>query len=578
MENTIDRRNEDIEETKDNLNLSSKFAEEKKEEFKPENKSNEQIRISEQNAYLPEFSEEKPITSNTNTINKLDRDELDDDVEGELKEAMNDISRLPECKMKLPQNQLICEEYKQLINNSPLTMENTDVINNINIISENKLKSWINDGLTEEQEKELRDKEKHKVLENYFDVPPNLLDILENINTLSNKIRQEEVVYEDIVFEETELKGTKNLIDFLMNEMYFQASNLFNFNLKTNLDPTINPKPNTTSILNTKRLKYQIGKDIIRIGKPININGIDVLLTDIAKFKTEYIRCDFYNQILMDIMDKYDLIIDKNIITIIDICLIQQLISLLSDTIVRTIVTLELIQNSKKREYSYTIVLTEEEKYIIVSLKQYFISLKNLNLYPDFNTIPDSGELVTTLKINLNNINYNLSYDSNNINDSSNYSLFVSFNINGDNIPLTDPSKLIEEQNNRRFQQNNEEDINNINNNSNNSRYMQNIRNVGSNAVEYAKENPGSVAAAAGVSSVLAAGVGTILALGLLGGKTKKRLRKKRLTKNRINKGKRKGSKKRKTKVTQKQIFINNKLTKRHNKHNKHRKTYKKKL
>jgi len=50
------------------------------------------------------------------------------------------------------------------------------------------------------------------------------------------------------------------------------------------------------------------------------------------------------------------------------------------------------------------------------------------------------------------------------------------------------------------------------------------MTNIGTNAVNYVKENPGSVAAATGISSVLAAGVGTLFAVGILGGKTKKRL------------------------------------------------------
>ena len=602
MEKLIDRRQEDIEETKDYLEPGYKVPENKVPENKvpenkvPENKVAEnkvaennvvENNVAEEKDFKPEFSEKKPININTGEGEDSGLNEEEEDIDGskgELKEVMRDISRLPECKMKIPQNQQICEEYKQFIHNSPLTLENTEVIDSINIISENKLKSWIKDNLTQKQEEDLREKEKHKFLEKYFDVPPNLLQILENIYALSNKIRQEDVVYEDIVFNETELKGTKNLLDFLMNAMYFQMSYLFNFNLKTNLDPTINPKPDTTSILNTKVLKGQIGKDILRIGKPININGVDILQADINKFKSDFGRCDFYNQILMDFMDKYDLTIDKNIITIIDICSIQQIISLLSDTFVHSISKLELLQGGTKRDYSYTIVLTEEEKYIIISLKQHFISLKNLNSYSDLRDIPDSGELITKLKINLNNINYNLSYDSDN-NDISNYSLFVSFNIKGDTIPLIDSSKLIEEQNRRRFlrdQQNNDDNydqssISDLTDNSDSlaeylqqfrrNGYVQNIRNAGSNAVEYAKENPGSVAAAAGVSSVLAAGVGTILALGLLGGKTKKRLHKKRLTKNNKFKGKRKGSKKRKRKITKRQIntkhVINKKLTKR---------------
>ena len=89
------------------------------------------------------------------------------------------------------------------------------------------------------------------------------------------------------------------------------------------------------------------------------------------------------------------------------------------------------------------------------------------------------------------------------------------------------------------------------------SRVKNEIVNIGKNVTDFTKENPGSVAAGVGVTTVLASGVGTMFAMGLLGGKTKKRLYKKRSKRN-IN---------RKTKRTYKKRAIrkNNSLIRKNN-------------
>jgi hypothetical protein len=257
-------------------------------------------------------------------------------------------------------------------------------------------------------------------------------------------------------------------------------SNLHNFLTKVIFYTFAKSDVFKDNMLDITKIKTQLGKDLHRI-KKIRINGVDIPKQELLKFADvgEYDKeVDFYNLLIMNSIDKQNIPINLNTINIIDICSIQQIIQFVSDLFLSELINKGILQQGG--DILLNIVLTKENQYIEFGI----IS----NLLDRENPEKSWGKFDCVLKMNL----FDLSYS----------------------VKLIITNNTLQEN-----QQLKSEPI---------TRVKNEIVNISKNVADFTKENPGSVAAGVGVTTVLASGVGTLLAIGLLGGKTKKRLYKKR--------------------------------------------------
>jgi len=258
-------------------------------------------------------------------------------------------------------------------------------------------------------------------------------------------------------------------------------SNLHNFLTKIIFYTFAKSEVFKDNMLDITKIKTQLGKDLHRI-KKIRINGVDIPKQELLKFADvgEYDKeVDFYNLLIMNSIDKQNIPINLNTINIIDICSIQQIIQFVSDLFLSELINKGILQQGG--DILLNIVLTNETQYIEFGIISKLLDREN----------PEQswGKFDCVLKMNLLDLLYSVK-------------LIITNNTLQENPPQKSEQMT--------------------------SRVKNEIVNIGKNVTDFTKENPGSVAAGVGVTTVLASGVGTLLAIGLLGGKTKKGLYKKR--------------------------------------------------
>ena len=379
-------------------------------------------------------------------------------------EDTTEFNKLPNCNNMSIENKQICENYRELIKREPYQLENTEVFNVINKIALDYLQEWETNNYTEDKIYELKNENKNKLIREFFRVPDEQKKSYEKtfnkISQLTNMKKQGKNPKYEKISFQTKLVGTKDIYEFLFNAIYYIKSSLLDF--KTT---------DRNKILNIELLKKQVGIDIKRFPPemPIIINGIAIPVEDFENFKSNNRPTDYLNIKLMQFMNEQQLVIDMNIINIIDIVVIQHILGFIINLLFDNIILISGLPFTSGRIQSYIIDLTKDKKNIEITSKQNLINIDDGII---------SGSINLKFKINLSDI--------------TDYSVDYGFEINENDGTDIDVEPT--------------------------------MTNIGTNAVNYVKENPGSVAAATGISSVLAAGVGTLFAVGILGGKTKKRL------------------------------------------------------
>lgn len=277
--------------------------------------------------------------------------------------------------------------------------------------------------------------------------------------------------------------------------------------------------------LDTSVIKTQVDKDLNRAD--MTINGKNIERSEFLTPLNVDSATDYFNLMLMDAINNQNIPILMNTIILTDLCRMQQCIQICVDMIVTILKKKGISQGGEagkqSKSLTYNIIVNDSEQ-----------SIECIFLSPTFQMnnegdILIGGSLGCYFKANIIDLSYT-------------FRVYI-------NPPKPEEMKLALEFPSK---QGKIEQTQNY------------LRNVGTNALEYTKENPGTVAAATGVSSVLAAGVGTLLAAGILGGKTKKRLNKNKTK--RYNNKTSKTSKTSKTKRHNKRLIKNKTKNKRYNK------------
>lgn len=300
------------------------------------------------------------------------------------------------------------------------------------------------------------------------------------------------------------LKGTKSLSDFFTSVLYCQVNTWFNDN---NL--------NFTTLL-----KKQLGKDLERNIMKMNNSSQFINTATFLAVKDIDKRVDLFNNI---IIGKSPCIIEQNDINKIDLCMIQQITQYIGDLIIMK-------QFSEKRfminaaSHNESFEITRKKKYFEINFGGPLrISIDIPHDYIDMEEVVEWGEYKGKLKLFLNSIGNNDAYEC----DIT--------------IIRHEEPEVIEEDSMyqrlttiRRTEQS-------LANQPSTSR----IGNMARGAMEYATDNPvtryaynnpATAATGVGTAAILAAGLGTAVLLGLLEGKSKKRLRNKRKHKKTIRK------------------------------------------
>lgn len=288
--------------------------------------------------------------------------------------------------------------------------------------------------------------------------------------------------------------NNSNLYYFLTKILYFQKPDIF-----------VNGK------IEISEVKSQLGVDLHRAGN-ITINQELVPLSELLAFAQQDKQdeeVDYFNLRLIDNVNKQNVPITLNTINIIDLCCIQQNIQFISDLFIFPLAGIGVLQRGGDKKID--IIINKNSQNVIFSIVSNLINFE----------LETWGSISGALNFDIKNLTYS-----------------YSFEINKNDVPRPtdeDPggpfieSSLTANQNN--------------NNPSTLQTYTTNISNVGKGALNYAKENPGTVAAGVGTAAILGSGVGALYLLGLLGGKTKKNKIRKNIYRKTLNKRKNKQKK-----------------------------------
>ena len=393
-----------------------------------------------------------------------------------------EFNKLPNCNNMSIENKQICENYRELIKQEPGQLEDTEVFDVVNKMALDYLQEWETNNYTEDKIRDLKNENIKKLLGEFFRVPNEQKKTHEKVFNKISRLANMKTQGKNPKYEKMSFQ-TK-LIG--TKDIYYFLFNVIYY-YKSNL---FNFKTtDRNKILNIDLLKKQVGIDLKRIDPdiPITINEIDIPVKDFEEFKSSVRATDYLNIKIMQFMNEQQLVIDMNIINIIDIVITQHVIGFMNDILFYNILLISGQPFSSGRIQIHSIDLTKDNKNIEI--------ISKLNLI-NFDDGIISGSINFKFKINLSDI--------------IDYSVDYGFEINEKDGTDVDVEPT-----------------------------MTNI------AVNYVKENPGSVAAATSVSSVLAAGVGTLLAVGILGGKTKKRLHNKKYKSKKSKKSKKTNKRKR---------------------------------
>lgn len=380
----------------------------------------------------------------------------------------------PKKKIETPNQQTI-NEYKSFVKIYPELLPQTHVFKTISTIYKNTILN--NPKMPTQSDytkyKEYKENDKNNFLNKFFS----------NTDSLNSYLQQEpnSETFETVLYS----YPNTNFFLFLTKELWYSDIKIF----KSNGD------------LDIKQLKYQIFKDIFRTTK-ITINNTVLNRTEFIPFvndKKFYEGTDYINLKIMNLIDIENIPIDLNIINLIDILLIQQIVQQTTDSVLNSLATKGIFQGGEAGEegkiLEYNIVLNKHEKYIQFHNKT---SLLTMSMNPTY------GSFESWFKINLNDLQYSFRF----------------------NIILPPEQTQEERTEEEQTQQVTQSPL---------QKYTNNISNIGKNVIDYAKNHPDSVAAGIGATSVLGSGIGALL-LGVLGGKSQKRLNKIRNKKTHKNK------------------------------------------
>lgn len=296
-------------------------------------------------------------------------------------------------------------------------------------------------------------------------------------------------------------------------------SNLFNFFTQI-LWFTLPSSFKENGDINTSVIKKQVDIDLNRADMTINGKNID--RNEFITQRTVDDAADYFNLMLMNIINDQGIPILMNTIILTDLCRIQQCIQYCLDTIVSDLKKKKIYQGGEAGKgttsLNYNIILNNLEQSVECILSSALLQIDGMDVLI-------GGSIKCYFKVNILDLTYSLRI----IIDPPKPEEMV--------LASESPTQQQEIQQNQNY-----------------------LRNFGTNAIDYTKQNPGTVAAAAGVSSVLAAGVGTLLAVGILGGKTKKRLNKNKTKKYKRRNNKTKKNKRRNNKTYKK--FGNKRINK----------------
>lgn len=365
-------------------------------------------------------------------------------------------------------NQRIINEYKSFVNVYPELLPQTHIFKTISTIYKNTIlnNKLIPSKSDYENYNNYKENDKSKFLNKFFSNTESLNSYLQD--------EQNSGEFETILYS----YPNTNFFMFLTKELWYSNLRIFKNN----------------GNLNIQELKYQVFKDVSRTTK-ITINNLVLNQSEFTPFiqnKMFYKGTDYLNLKIMNLVDREKIPIDLNTLNLIDILLIQQIVQQTSDSILSNLAKKNIFQGGEAGEddkvLEYEIVLTSSQKYIQFHNKTSLITMTD---------IPKSGKFESWFKINLESLQYSFKFII-----SLPPELTEGQVTQGE---LTQDNQILQ-------------------------RYTNNIKNkainLKNNIIDYAKNNPASVASSVGAISVLGSGVGTLLLAGILGGKTKKRFHK----------------------------------------------------
>lgn len=392
---------------------------------------------------------ENPPNKNAKNIIKLKKEvsclgkELVFDNEEELLSSPtknDDIVMLP--------NANIIQQYNSYVTQNPKLLPRTEVFEKMD-------KIYLE--IKKDSNEEKQTFKENSIVE-LFNMPANVIRKLDNLIDVSNF---------SIVLQNN--KKT-NLYKFLTMILYFNKGSVFQ-----------------TGSTDISQIKNQLGLDLHRAGT-ININDIIVPREELLKFSenNEYDKeTDYFNNFVMNEMDKEKIKITLNAVNLIDISCIQQTIQFVSDMVTYKLTKKHIFQRGGKK--SLNIILKPNDQHIE------FNSISELMDISDLDNEPKIwGTISFVLKMYITNLTYTLTITTNRYDEKDNTNKLTKLGKGAVNLT--------------------KEAVN----------YT---KDIGTDALNFAKNNPGEVAAGVGVASVLSAGIGTVLALGLLGGKKKRTLK-----------------------------------------------------
>jgi hypothetical protein len=396
---------------------------------------------------------------------------------------------LPELTRELTPNQITINEYKKFIEDNPTLLPKTTVFNEIDNIYKKEILDNPNfNNQDPEVAREAKNNDRDKAMYSFFS----------NADKIDTYFKQEIITEPlDIILKNN---PDSNLYVFSTKVLWYSLSSCFKHG---ELDISV--------------IKDKTGNDLHRSDTIVNGQELE---REIYSAKLDnYERTDYLNLTLMDFIDKAKLTISLNTINLIDILRIQNLIQVPIDSVITFLsskgINLGGFSGVKSKMLKYKLILNSDEQYIECNFNSPFIN------------IDENGEIIVDgmfrcwFKANLLDLSYS-------------FKVFI--NPPKQSQPILKQSLQPQESQLEKSEQS-ESAI---------QEYTNKISNLGKGAINYAKDNPATVATGVGAAAILGSTAGMLVLAGVLGGKTKKRsrLHKKLKNKKTIRKNKHKKTKK----------------------------------
>jgi hypothetical protein len=324
-----------------------------------------------------------------------------------------------------------------------------------------------------------------------------------------------ELANQEEKLEQIKKKERDELTDLDITLTNNDAVNLYDFFTKALFFSSVTYFINETETIDIASVITQLGKDLHRMSISINdeiINKdefMELIMNEETgneerKAKEGSVNVEYFNKKLKNVAEMSGINEDKitNIISTIDVCSIQQIISVVSDMICNYLAPYSIIQKDSKKGVTVAIIINPMGQYVETSIISPLIVMSPTSVVPFINW----GTFTGTLKMDIENLTYS-------------FHLIIEKDKISPTEQANNTQKIIEQQ----------------------------VSNMGIGAINYVKENPTQVATGVGTASILGSSVGALLLAGVLGGKTKKRKNIKIVHKNRKTVRKNKPHKTRKT-------------------------------